>query len=314
MPMTAEFLWIDGELVPASQAVAHVLSHTLHYGLGVFEGIRCYATGDGRLALFRLDDHLRRLYDSAKACLIEIPFGREELARACREVVLANGAKACYVRPLVFLGAGRLGLGVMDNPVRVAVASWPWPTYLGEEGLRNGVRALISSFTRGAVNASMAKAKIVGQYVNSILARREAQLLGCEEAILLDAEGYVAEGSGENLFAVRDGVVWTAPAGGAILPGLTRDAVLHLARDLGYPVREERFSRDFLWAADEAFFAGTAVEVTPIREVDHRKIGSSTPGPITQALQNAFFDLVRGSNEKYLGWLSRVEPSPDGPR
>ncbi len=303
---TAEWIWMDGEWVPFDEAKVHVLTHTLHYGLGVFEGIRCYETADGGLAIFRLDKHLRRLYDSAKICLMDIPVPVEALTEVCKEAVRRNGNKACYLRPLAFVGDGAMGLGTMDNEVRVMVATWPWGAYLGEEGLRAGIRAKISTFTRAQVNHSMVKGKIVGQYVTSILAKREAILQGFDEAILLDTEGYVSEASGENVFAVRNGRLWTTPVTGTILAGVTRDAIIHIARDLGIEVREQRFTRDFLWIADEVFMTGTAAEVTPVREIDNRNVGSGRAGPITRQLQEAFFDVVAGKNERYERWLTRV--------
>lgn len=306
MVAKSEVIWMDGEWVPWDQAKVHVLTHTLHYGLGVFEGIRCYRTHDDRLALFRLDTHLQRLYDSAKICLLEIPYPIEELHEVCLETIRRNGNKACYLRPLVFVGDGEMGLGTMDNPVRTVVAAWEWGAYLGEEGLKNGIRAKISTFSRAHVNGSMVKGKIVGQYVTSILSKREALLQGFDEAILLDTQGYVSEASGENIFAVRNGKIWTTPVTGTILAGVTRAAIIKVAREKGFEVREQTFTRDFLWIADEVFLTGTAAEVTPVREIDNRPVGTGKAGPITLELQSAFFDIVEGRLDRYKSWLSYV--------
>jgi len=302
----ADWIWMDGEWIPFEEANVHVLTHTLHYGLGVFEGIRAYATDDGGHAIFRLDKHLRRLYDSAKICLMDVPYPQEKIAEVCQEAVRKNGNKACYLRPLIFIGDGAMGLGTMDNPVRVAVAAWEWGAYLGEEGLQNGIRAKISTFTRAQVNNSMVKGKIVGQYVTSILAKREALLQGFDEAVLLDSEGYVSEASGENIFAIRNGRLWTTPVTGTILAGVTRDAIITMARDRGYEVREQRVTRDFLWIADEVFMTGTAAEITPVREIDNRPVGTGKAGEITLELQKAFFDVVGGKAPEYDAWLTRV--------
>ena len=302
----AEYVWMDGELVPWDEATVHVLTHTLHYGLGVFEGIRAYATDDGRTAVFRLRDHLRRFLDSAKICLLPIPYSLEVLEAACLETVRANGGGACYIRPLAIVGAGKMGLGAMDNPTQVIVATWKWGAYLGDEGLESGIRAKVSSFTRPHVNASMVKGKIVGQYVNSILAKREALLDGFDEAILVDPAGYVSEASGENLFCVRGGVLYTTPETASILSGITRDSVVQLASDLGITVREERFTRDFMWIADEVFMTGTAAEITPVREIDGRTIGEGTRGPITARLQERFFEVVRGREPAREAWLTYI--------
>ncbi len=306
MTIKAEVIWMDGEYVPFEDAKVHVLTHTLHYGLGVFEGIRAYETHDGRIAVFRLDEHLRRLYESAKICLMDIPYSMAQLTEVSIEMVRRNGNKACYLRPLVFVGHGKMGLGTMDNPVRTAIAAWEWGAYLGDEGMKNGIRAKVSTFSRAQVNVAMVKGKIIGQYVNSILAKREALLQGFDEAILLDPQGYVSEASGENIFVVRDGVVWTTPVTGTILAGITRDALITVGRDRGLEIREERFTRDFLWTADEVFLSGTAAEVTPVREVDNRTIGAGKAGPVTLALQEAFFDVVQGRDDRYREWLTYV--------
>lgn len=300
----AKAIWLDGRLVPWAEAQVHILTHTLHYGLGVFEGIRAYRCADGGSAVFRLKEHVERFFDSAKICLMRIPFSPEQVEKACVDTLKANGLAAGYIRPLAFIGDGVMGLHPKDNPVRVAVATWEWGAYLGEEGLKNGIRVKISSFARQHVNTHMNKAKVCGHYVNSILAKLEVTQAGYDEALLLDTDGYVAEASGENFFIVKRGKILTAPLA-TVLGGITRDAVLAIARDRGIPVEERRLARDEVYIADEAFFSGTAAEVTPIREVDDRAIGSGRPGPITQAVQAAFFDIVKGKDARYGEWLTR---------
>lgn len=307
MAISADKIWFDGELIPFADAKVHVLTHTLHYGLGAFEGIRCYRRADGRPAIFRLKEHIRRLFDSCHICLMEIPFSQEEIERACIETVKANGFGDCYLRPVVFLGDGEMGLGARTNKVRVSVIAWEWGTYLGEEGLQNGIRAKVSSFARNHVNTMMAKGKINGHYVNSILAKREVMLQGYQEAIMLDTEGYVSEASGENIFLIRDGEIITTPIGGSILGGITRDTIVQLAKDRDLTVKEMRFTSDMLYVADEVFVVGTAAEVTPIREIDNRTIGDGTPGPLTKDLQKAYFDHVRGSATTHAEWLTFVD-------
>ncbi len=297
-----EQIWMDGQLVPWDDAQIHVLTHTLHYGLGVFEGIRCYRTADGRSAIFRLGEHIRRLLESAHINLMAVPFSREQLEQGVVETLRANRLAEGYIRPLVFIGHGAMGLNPGDNPVRVAIAAWAWGKYLGDEGMERGIRAKISTFSRHHVNAKMTKGKTCGDYVNSILAKREALLDGYDEAILLDTQGLVAEASGENLFLVRDGVLRT-PALPTVLAGLTREAILALARDRGIEVHEGGITRDELYIADEVFLTGTAAEVTPIREIDRRQIGAGARGPITKALQSAFFDVVTGKDPKHERWL-----------
>ena len=299
----AEKIWLDGKLVAWDAANVHVLTHALHYGVGVFEGIRAYRTADGRSAIFRLREHLRRLYDSAHIVMMEIPWKPEQLELACLEVMRANGLAEGYLRPVAFFGYGQMGVGA-QNPVQVAVAAWPWSAYLGEDGLKNGIRAKISSFTRMHVNVNMVRAKVTGQYVNSFLATREAALAGYQEAILLDTEGYVAEGAGENIYLVKDGVLVTPPLSSAVLAGITRDSVLRIARDLGITVREDRFTRDTMYLADEVFMTGTAAEVTPVREIDNRRIGAGTAGPTTKRLQDAYFRAVKGEEPRYREWLT----------
>jgi branched-chain amino acid aminotransferase len=303
--VTGKAIWLDGRFVDWADARVHVLTHTLHYGLGIFEGIRCYRTSDGRSAVFRLADHVRRLYDSARINLLEIPYPHETLEETCLETLRRNDLEEGYLRPLVFLGDGAMGLDPADNPVRVAVIAWAWGKYLGEEGLQRGIRAKVSTFCRHHVNAKMTKGKTCGDYVNSILAKREALLDGYDEAIMLDTQGLVSEASGENIFVVRDGVLCT-PALHTVLQGVTRSTVIELARDKGVRVEERILTRDDLYVADEIFLTGTAAEVTPIREVDRRTIGSGERGPLTAALQSAFFDVVTGRERKYERWLAYV--------
>jgi len=296
---------MDGKLVDWDKANVHVLTHTLHYGLGVFEGIRCYRTADGRPAVFRLKEHTERLFSSAHIMMIDIPFSRDEINAATIETLKANGLSEGYIRPIVFLGDGSMGLFPKNNPVRVSIAAWEWGAYLGEEGLRNGIRVKVSSFIRQHVNSSMTKSKTTGSYVNSILAKREVVAAGFDEALLLDTEGYVSEGSGENVFMVKDGVIKTTPLT-SVLKGITRDSVMRIARDKGFCVIEERFTRDEFYTADEAFFTGTAAEITPIREVDGRMIGKGRPGPVTREVQSIFFATVKGENKDYRDWLTYI--------
>jgi branched-chain amino acid aminotransferase len=298
----SERIWFDGEMVPWDRAQVHVLTHSLHYGLAVFEGIRCYACDDGRSAIFRLREHIDRLYGSAHVLDLPVPYPRERLVEACLETVRVNRLRECYIRPLVFLGDGEMGLAARP-PTRVAVAAWPWGSYLGEEGIKNGIRVKTSSFARFHPNTLLTKAKASGHYVNSILASREARIAGYDEALMLDVDGYVSEASGENIFIVTGGVVKTTPLP-TVLGGITREAVLTLLADLGVPAREERFTRDEVYLADEAFFTGTAAEVTPIRELDDRRVGSGTRGELTRRLQELFFAIVRGKEERYRTWLA----------
>ncbi len=301
----AKFIWLDGKFISWDDAQVHIMTHSLHYGLGVFEGIRAYQCEDGRTAIFRLPEHIRRLFDSAHVMQTEIPFSREEVSDVCCELLRRNGQKSAYLRPLVFVGDGVMGLHPQNNPIRVAIISWVWGAYLGDEGLAKGIRAKISSFSRHHVNVMMTKAKTTANYVNSILAKREVTSLGYDEALMLDTDGYVAEASGENIFIVSDGVLRTPPIT-AVLSGITRASIITVATHLGIPVREDIFSRDELYLADEAFLTGTAAEVTPIREVDGRIIGAGKPGPITQKLQAAFFDVVKGKNTRYQEWLTYI--------
>ena len=301
----SKLIWLDGAFVPWDEARVHVLTHTLHYGLGVFEGVRCYRTRDGRSAIFRLREHTRRLFASAHILSIEIPFGEHTIDDACLETVRRNALTECYIRPLVFIGEGEMGLGATGNPVRVSIAAWPWGSYLGDEGVKNGIRVKTSSFQRFHVNTMMTKAKAVGHYVNSILSSREVRRVGYDEALMLDPDGFVAEASGENLFIVADGVVKTPPLA-SVLPGITRATLITLLRERGYTVVEERFTRDAVYIADEAFFTGTAAEVTPVRELDDRRIGDGRPGPVTRAMQEAYFALIRGGDPTHEDWLAYV--------
>jgi len=303
MLVKGKTIWLDGEMVPWEEARVHVLTHALHYGTGYFEGIRCYALVDGRSAVFRLDEHLRRFLDSGKILGFPLPYSVEEIKKAILDVIRVNGLKECYIRPLAFVGLGDMGLYAPDNPIHVCIAAWPWGAYLGDEGIKSGIRAKVSSYTRHHVNVMMTKSKVSGNYVNSVLAKNEVKKAGYDEAIMLDTEGYVAEASGENIFIVRQRQIKTTPFT-SVLPGITRDSVITLARDKRYQIEEERFTRDELYTADEAFFTGTAAEVTPIREVDNRKIGQGCPGPVTLHLQHTFFDIIKGKDSKYAGWLT----------
>lgn len=299
-------IWLDGQIVDYDTATTHVLSHTLHYGLGVFEGIRAYRSSAGKTAVFRLRDHTKRLLDSARICLIDPPYTADEIDAAILEVLRINELADGYIRPLIWLGEGSIKVAAVDNAVRTAIAAWSWGAYLGEEALERGVRVCVSSYTRMGVRSHFEKAKICGQYTNSVLAKREAIQNGFDEAILLDAEGFVAEGTGENLFVVRDGELYTPPRGSSILAGFTRDAIITLAREAGFVVHEERFTRSDLYIADEVFLCGTAAEVTPVREIDARRIGAGVRGPITQQLQAAYFAAVRGEDERHLAWRTEV--------
>jgi len=295
---------MDGKLVNWDEAKIHVLTHTLHYGLGAFEGIRCYKTDKGS-AIFRLDEHVDRLFASAGIYMLDIPFSKAEIKSAIIKTVTANRLKECYIRPLVYIGYGAMGLYPKDNPIKVSIAAWPWGAYLGDEGLEKGIRIKVSSFTKNQVNSTMARAKISGAYVNSQIAKKEAIACGYDEALLLDTEGYVSEGSGENIFIVRNKEIKTTPLT-SILEGITRDSIMQIAKEAKIPLKEERFTRDEVYIADEAFFTGTAAEITPIREVDGRKIGLGKRGKITEKLQRIFFDIVKGKNKKYESWLTRI--------
>ncbi len=305
MLQATEKIWMNGSFVKWDDARVHILTHSLHYGTGVFEGIRCYKADSGS-AVFRLQEHVDRLFDSAHILQMEMPFTREAVAEAILETIRVNKIDACYIRPLAYIGYGAMGVFPKDNPVQVSIAVWPWGSYLGEEGINNGIRVKVSSFSRFHVNATMVRSKTTANYANSLLAKREALKNGYDEALLLDTDGYVAEGSGENVFMVRKGVIKTPPLT-SILEGITRDTVMQLAADRGLRIVEERFTRDELYIADEAFFTGTAAEITPIREVDDRTIGTGKPGPVTKQLQSVFFDIVHGRDKRHAGWLTPIE-------
>ncbi len=298
-------IWMDGQLVEWRDAKIHVLTHTLHYGCGAFEGVRAYETGQGT-AIFRLQDHTRRLYDSAKILRMEIPFSFEQAMQAQIEVVRTNGFASCYIRPLVWIGDRRLGVSPRGNTIHLMVAAWPWGAYLGEEGLAKGIRVKTSSYTRHHVNITMCNAKTVSNYTNSILANLEVTADGYDEALLLDPQGFVSEGAGENIFVVRDGVIYTPDASSGALNGITRRTVFAICEDLGLQVVSKRIPRDEIYISDEAFFSGTAAEITPIRELDGVSIGAGRRGPVTERIQQAFFDIVGGRNPKYADWLTRV--------
>lgn len=301
-----KFIWMDGKLVPWDKAKVHVLTHTLHYGLGVFEGIRCYKTKKGS-AVFRLRDHIKRLENSASVMGMKIPYSFEELVDAVKKVIKANKIGECYIRPIAYYGYGVMGLDPTGSSVNVAIAVWPWGTYLGEEGLKRGVRAMVSSWLRIDSRMLPPHSKTVANYTNSILAKLEAVKAGYDEAILLNIHGFVAEGPGENIFLVKDGVLITPPLSSSALGGITRDSIIKIAQDKSIPVREENVSRDQLYEADEAFFTGTAAEVTPIREIDGHTIGDGKMGKITGGLQHTFFEAVRGKVARYMSWLDYVE-------
>ncbi|ORF29041.1 branched chain amino acid aminotransferase [Snodgrassella alvi] len=298
------FIWFNGNLVEWRNAQTHVLTHTLHYGMGVFEGVRAYETQNGT-AIFRLQDHTKRLFNSAKITGMHLPFTMEEINQAHIEVVKANKLASCYFRPMAFYGSNKLGVAPDQNDVQVIVAAWPWGAYLGEEGMQKGIRVQISSFTRHHPNITMIKAKANGNYMNSIMANTEATRNGYDEAIMLDSNGFVAEGSGENIFIVNDGKLYT-PALDAALDGITRRTVMAIAADMNLTVTEKHITRDEVYCADEVFFTGTAAEVTPIREVDGRIIGCGSRGTLTTEIQQRYFDIVHGKNTKYESWLTYI--------
>ncbi len=297
-------IWINGEFVDWDKAQVHVLTHALHYGSGVFEGIRAYETPRGT-AVFRLTEHMERLLDSAKIYMMPMPYTVEQLIEAAKELISINKLKSCYIRPIAYRGYGEMGLNPLNSPVDVAIAAWSWGAYLGDDGLQNGIRAMISSFRRIDPNSLPPAAKATGQYINSILAKLEALYSNYEEAILLDSRGFVSEGTGENIFVVKNGVIHTPAMASSILEGITRDTIIELARDMGYEVVERDLVRSDLFLADEMFVTGTAAEITPIREVDKREIGK--PGPITVALQKKFFEVVKGEDDKYSHWLEYIK-------
>ncbi|RTL58064.1 MAG: branched-chain amino acid transaminase [Rhodocyclaceae bacterium] len=298
------FIWQDGKLVPWREATTHVLTHSLHYGLSVFEGVRAYKTVSGT-AIFRLKEHTDRWFNSAHIYMMKMPYSKEQLMEAQKEVVRANKLESCYIRPIAFYGSEKMGVSPRGAAVHVAIAAWPWGAYLGEEGMEKGIRVKTSSYVRHHVNVTMARAKFAATYANSILANLEATQDGYDEALLLDVDGYVAEGAGENLFIVKDGVLYE-PEMGSALTGITRASVIALAKDLGLEVRSRRLTRDDIYIADEAFFTGTAAEVTPIRELDNRQIGEGKRGPITQKIQSLFFDVVNGKVPAHADWLTNV--------
>lgn len=304
MLQASEKIWMDGKFVAWADAQVHVLTHSLHYGLAAFEGIRCYK-GKGGSAVFRLPEHVDRLFESAHIAMMEMPYDKKQLFDAIVETVRVNRLEACYIRPLVYIGYGAMGLYPGENPIKVCIAAWKWGTYLGDEALTKGIRARVSSFTRHHVNVSMTRGKISGYYVNSILAKREVKADGYDEAIMLDPEGYVAEGTGENVFIVRHGALKTTPLT-SILEGITRNSIIQLAKERNIPVIEERFTRDEMYVADEVFVTGTAAELTPVTEIDRRRIGTGRPGPITQALQKTFFEIVGGTDSAHRHWLTAV--------
>jgi branched-chain amino acid aminotransferase len=304
MPLTeSEKIWMDGELVAWADAKVHVLTHSLHYGLGVFEGIRAYETSSGP-AVFRLTDHIERLYRSAKIFLLDIPFDLPTIVEATKETVRVNGLASCYIRPIVYLGYGEMGLNPLPAPVNVSIACWPWGSYLGDEGVANGVRMMISSWERHSPNAMPPAAKGTGMYINSSMAKVQALKAGYDEAIMLSPQGYVSECTGENIFVVRDGVIITPPVSAGALEGITQDSVATIARDLGFEYREGNLLRSDLYTADEAFLSGTAAEVVPVRSVDDRELGE--PGPVTRAVQEVFFQAVRGEVDQYKDWNEHV--------
>ena len=299
------FIWFNGKLVDWRDANIHVLTHSLHYGMAVFEGVRAYNTSEGP-AIFRLQEHTKRWFNSAKIFQMAMPYSQEELIKAQLEVVKANKLESCYLRPIAWIGSEKLGISPKGNKILVSIAAWQWGAYLGDDGLNKGIRVKTSSYSRHHVNVSLVRAKASGYYINSILANQEVTAHGYDEALLLDTDGYVSEGSGENVFIVRDGVIYT-PDLASCLAGITRDAIIQIANDLNIEVREKRITRDEMYCADEAFFTGTAAEVTPIRELDDRQIGNGGRGPITEKIQSVFFDIVKGKNDKYRSWLTYVK-------
>ena len=299
------FIWFNGKLIDWRDANIHVLTHSLHYGMAVFEGVRAYNTSEGP-AIFRLEEHTKRWFNSAKIFQMAMPYSQEELIKAQIEVVKANKLESCYLRPIAWIGSEKLGISPKGNQILVSIAAWQWGAYLGDDGITKGIRVKTSSYSRHHVNVSLVRAKASGYYINSILANQEVTAHGYDEALLLDTEGYVSEGSGENVFIVRDGVIYT-PDLASCLAGITRDAIIKIANDLNIEVREKRITRDEMYCADEAFFTGTAAEVTPIRELDDRQIGNGGRGPITEKIQKVFFDIVKGKNDKYRSWLTYVK-------
>lgn len=304
MVQKSETIWFDGEQVPWDEANVHVLTHTLHYGAGVFEGIRAYQCADGSSEVFRLEEHMIRLVNSAKILGIKVPYTPAELCEAAIETLKRNKLAGAYLRPLVFIGEGVMGVHPGNNPIRTVIATWPWGAYLGDEALEKGIKIKTSTFARHHVNVMMTKAKACGNYVNSVLAKTEAIADGYHEAVLLDTTGHVSEGSGENIFMVVNDIIYT-PHSDGVLGGLTRDSIITLATDLGYEVREEPITRDMLYIADEVFFTGTAAELTPVSSIDRREIGEGKAGPVAKLLQTEYFKIVKGENPDYEHWLHR---------
>jgi len=301
----SEKIWMNGKLIPWDEARVHVLTHGLHYGTGVFEGIKCYETVQGP-AVFRLKEHMQRMLSSAKIYQMSIPYTRDELCDAAKETVRANGLRSCYIRPIAFYGYGEMGVNPRRNPVDVSIIVWKWGAYLGDDGLENGIRVMISSWQRIDSRSLPTHAKATANYANSVLAKLEALDLGFDEAIMLNSHGMLCEGSGENLFVIKDGVLITPPPSAGALPGITRQSAMTVARDLGIPLEERDLLREELFLADEAFFTGTAAEITPIREVDGRPVGNNGRGELTQRIQAKFFEIVKGEDEKYHHWLDFV--------
>jgi branched-chain amino acid aminotransferase len=299
-------IWMDGQMVEWRDAKIHVLTHTLHYGCGAFEGVRAYKTADGGTSIFRLEEHTERLFNSAKILRMAIPFTQAQVMDAMKASVRENGLESAYIRPLTWIGDKRLGVSPKGNTIHLMVAAWLWGAYLGEEGLKRGIRVKTSSYTRHHVNITMTQAKAVSNYTNSILANMEVTDDGYDEALLLDPSGFVSEGAGENIFVVKDGVIYTPDLSAGALNGITRNTVFHIAKDLGLEIVQKRITRDEVYIADEAFFTGTAAEVTPIRELDRIELSEGSRGPITEKVQSAFFDIVGGKNPKYAHWLTPV--------
>lgn len=302
--MKADKIWMDGKMVDWDKAQVHICTHALHYGSGVFEGIRAYETDKGT-AVFRLKEHIDRLFNSAKILKMDVPFNKEQIRQAIKDTIKENDLKSCYIRPLIYRGFKELGVNPFKCPVNCAIAVWEWGAYLGEEALAKGIKTKISSYARNYINSTSQKAKICANYINSIFAKMEAIEAGVDEAILLDTRGFVTEGSGENLFWIRNGIIYTTPTA-TVLEGITRDSIIKIANDLGYKVQEKYTGRDELYISEEVFFAGTAAEVTPIREIDNYQIGEGKRGPITEKIQKKFFDIVKGKDEEYFDWLDYV--------
>tara|TARA_B100001996_G_C18613703_1_gene574813 strand:+ start:125 stop:1039 length:915 start_codon:yes stop_codon:yes gene_type:complete len=301
----SKYIWFNGKFVSWDKATTHVLSHGLHYGSGIFEGIRTYSNSKGESFVFRLKEHYDRFYNSAKVSLIKIPYNQKTLEKATLNLIQKNNLKNCYIRPLAFIGDGAIGINPGNNKINVIIAAFEWGTYLGKNGISKGIRAKISSFARMGVNSFMTKSKISGNYINSVLAKREAIDLGYDEALMLDNDGYISEGTGENIYIVRNGIIKTTPIT-TVLEGITRDCVIKIANDNNIKITEQRFTRDELYIADEVFLSGTAAEITPVREVDNRKIGSGKPGRITKLIQDEYSKIVKASNNKYSKWLTKV--------